>query len=432
MQSLNQLLKKISGAGDVATRGIRSLFVERQVYLRQQGKVHFFALTPRMQMTGVTLVAIALGWFTYSSFNMLLDNRAVELRNDRIRYLQSTYAQQIEELRQRYESAKQASSSGQEDLTRDLKALETRQNELADLLKNRQFSEDALDVLRRGLSDQKPDGAVNAEANKADSKRSEADFPGGMQVASNDPTMSLPSFQQPAQSVSNRMDRLTRRQSVMAAAIGDAAITEIRNIRRGIEKTKVVTTDMLLRQPASARNSQDGALFSLDAAPALDNPAASMGYARTNVAKLAHLETALTRVPLTSPLPNYEISSPFGNRTDPFTGRGSFHAGLDLVARYGAIIYAPAPGIISFAGWKSEYGRLIEIDHGNGFVTRYGHLSEIDVKAGQKVSLKTRIGHLGSTGRSTGAHLHYEVWYNGVVRNPANFLEAGRYVLAQK
>lgn len=115
--------------------------------------------------------------------------------------------------------------------------------------------------------------------------------------------------------------------------------------------------------------------------------------------------------------------SPFGNRIDPFTRRLSFHPGLDIVAPTGTPILAAAGGRVIFAGQKAGYGNAVEIDHGNGFVTRYGHASKIDVQVGQIVLPREPIAEVGSTGRSTGPHLHFEVIVQGVQVNPEDYLE---------
>jgi murein DD-endopeptidase MepM/ murein hydrolase activator NlpD len=116
------------------------------------------------------------------------------------------------------------------------------------------------------------------------------------------------------------------------------------------------------------------------------------------------------------------LGSPFGNRIDPFTQRLSFHPGLDIVAPTGTPILAAAGGRVTFAGPKAGYGNCVDIDHGNGFATRYGHASKIDVQVGQIVMVGDHIADVGSTGRSTGPHLHFEVIVGGTQVNPAAFL----------
>jgi len=116
------------------------------------------------------------------------------------------------------------------------------------------------------------------------------------------------------------------------------------------------------------------------------------------------------------------LSSPYGNRRDPFTGGADFHPGLDISADYGEPVHATADGVVSTAGQSGNYGNLIELDHGFGIVTRYGHLSRLGVRAGDTVHRGDVIGYVGSTGRSTSAHLHYEILLNGKLTNPMKLL----------
>jgi murein DD-endopeptidase MepM/ murein hydrolase activator NlpD len=147
--------------------------------------------------------------------------------------------------------------------------------------------------------------------------------------------------------------------------------------------------------------------------------------------QLGTLSGAVDRIPLSVPVAeeSFDRTSGFGPRIDPFTGRIAFHPGVDFAGPWGSAVHATAPGTVVFAGNKGGYGTMVEIDHGNGIHTRYGHLSALTVRAGMKVGRGTAIGRVGSTGRSTGPHVHYEVWYDDVVRNPSNFIEAGRHVL---
>jgi murein DD-endopeptidase MepM/ murein hydrolase activator NlpD len=116
------------------------------------------------------------------------------------------------------------------------------------------------------------------------------------------------------------------------------------------------------------------------------------------------------------------LSSPFGTRRDPFTGNSDFHPGLDISADYGIPVHAPADGVITAAGPNGNYGNLVVIDHGYGITTRYGHLSRFAAAAGDRVQRGDVIGYVGSTGRSTSSHLHYEILLNGQLTNPLKLL----------
>lgn len=116
------------------------------------------------------------------------------------------------------------------------------------------------------------------------------------------------------------------------------------------------------------------------------------------------------------------LTSRFGYRISPFTGKATMHAGLDIAAAPGSPVYAPADGVVSFAGYDQGYGKLVSIDHGYGVSTRFGHSSQIYVQVGQKVSKWDVIAAVGNTGRSTGPHLHYEVRINGTPVDPINFI----------
>ncbi len=149
---------------------------------------------------------------------------------------------------------------------------------------------------------------------------------------------------------------------------------------------------------------------------------------RINVsrAQVERLNRTLALVPYRKPvLGEVEFSSGFGVRSDPFLGRPAMHTGLDFRASMGDPVRATANGRIETAGWSGGYGRMIEINHGNGLSTRYGHLSEIKVKVGDVVKIGQIIGAVGSTGRSTGPHLHYETRIDGEAVDPQKFLRAG-------
>ncbi|MEO1046079.1 MAG: M23 family metallopeptidase [Pseudomonadota bacterium] len=147
------------------------------------------------------------------------------------------------------------------------------------------------------------------------------------------------------------------------------------------------------------------------------------------LARMDALERGLARIPSSEPADMNFISSGFGYRRDPFSGRAAMHNGLDFKGAYGQPIMAAARGRVIFSGWKGGYGRTVEIDHGNGLVTRYAHLSRLDTTVGSEVLEGAKIGAMGNSGRSTGTHLHFEVRMNGRAINPKPFLEAHNDVL---
>jgi len=138
-------------------------------------------------------------------------------------------------------------------------------------------------------------------------------------------------------------------------------------------------------------------------------------------------------LPLSTPLERYQVGSRFGPRRDPFNGRLALHTGLDFDAAYMTPVYATAPGIVTYAGYRGAYGKVVEIDHGNGIATLYGHMHRYTVSVGQRVEAHTQVGLLGSTGRASGPHIHYEVVVNGRPQDPEKFIELARFVpIAEK
>ncbi|WP_228062480.1 MULTISPECIES: M23 family metallopeptidase [Lysobacter] len=129
----------------------------------------------------------------------------------------------------------------------------------------------------------------------------------------------------------------------------------------------------------------------------------------------------MNAVPSREPIESY-ITSNFGHRADPFRGGRAFHKGIDFKANVGDPVMAVADGVVSFSGVRSGYGNTIEIDHGNGYVTRYAHNSRLSLKVGGLVRAGEEVAKAGSSGRSTGAHVHFEVWQNGQAVNPKKFL----------
>ncbi len=150
--------------------------------------------------------------------------------------------------------------------------------------------------------------------------------------------------------------------------------------------------------------------------------------------KLDQLQDGVIAIPSDKPVKtDVAFTSGFGVRSDPFHAGAAMHPGIDLAGAYGTPVYATADGTVLRAGWNSGgYGNLIEIDHGRGITTRFGHLSAILIHAGDRITRGQLIGRMGSTGRSTGNHLHYEVRIDGRAVNPIPFMKSTDYVLAMQ
>jgi murein DD-endopeptidase MepM/ murein hydrolase activator NlpD len=175
----------------------------------------------------------------------------------------------------------------------------------------------------------------------------------------------------------------------------------------------------------AAKSAVGGPLIPVDSSTIFESKVKDLDEALDT---LDHLKKEARRLPLANPAPGHVVTSPFGVRTDPIIGTAALHSGMDFRAAVGMDARVTAAGVVVKAGWNGGYGRMVEVDHGQGYATRYGHLSEILVKVGDKVNTGDVIGKTGSSGRSTGPHLHYEVRHNGEAVNPLRFLRAGKKI----
>ena len=208
------------------------------------------------------------------------------------------------------------------------------------------------------------------------------------------------------------------------------ALTRLADRRAAVAEAKLASLGVNPNMALSAmddRSAQGGPLLVL--ATSADG-SIDPRFARfaVSLARMDALERGVAGLPQVLPASLEYISSGFGYRADPFTGAGAFHPGLDFRGPLGAPIYAAARGIVSFVGQRSGYGNCVEIDHGNGLITRYAHMSGFRTVVGKPVQPGEVIGLIGSTGRSTGPHLHFEVRINDRPVNPRPFLEAVPHV----
>jgi murein DD-endopeptidase MepM/ murein hydrolase activator NlpD len=190
-----------------------------------------------------------------------------------------------------------------------------------------------------------------------------------------------------------------------------------------------VDLETLVARAATSEAGQGGPLEAMDETSPEEVALADPADPVTDIQRLTALQRLASTLPLASPLDQFRITSTFGKRQDPFTKGWAFHSGLDLGAAAGSKVLATAPGTVILAGRSGPYGNMVEIDHGMGVITRYGHLKSVAVNVGDQVVFRQKIGVIGSSGRSTSLHLHYEVRVDGEAYDPSRFLDAGRYLV---
>ena len=349
--------------------------------MRSQGQVRFIKVSSRVQMIGAAVVlALAAGW--------LVTMAGVSIWQ---------YTAQSQRLALLDREEKVATAESRVDAYR-----ENIDSVASDLDRRQQFIEQMVEGHMGELpAEALPTDADESEAAKTVRKVSAA-LPEAAQLA-----------------------RLEARQIAFVERLTRVADSRSAKAAEAIRKLGLNPQAMLAA--SSSQDGRGGPYFSLatNRDGSLDPRFRKLGV---SLARMEALERSLAGVPQVTPASRDFISSRFGYRADPFTGSPAFHSGLDFKGPTGAPIYAAAKGRVSFAGWKAGYGKTIEIDHGNGLMTRYAHMSRHNAVLGQSVAAGDRIGAIGSTGRSTGAHLHFEVRVNQRAVNPKPFLEAASNV----
>lgn len=238
----------------------------------------------------------------------------------------------------------------------------------------------------------------------------------------------------PSTSVADRADKLFSSVTLSLKGIEQEQIEHIRSLTENAEDRARNIHEILantgVRLPAKlAEASLDGDADAIGG-PYIEPESAtefetSISDLDVALDRLERVKSLALRLPFANPAPNRKITSSFGNRMDPFFGRLAMHAGIDFRQKTGSDVKATGAGIVIHAGTSGGYGIMVEIDHGNGITTRYGHLSKVLVKEGDTVEAGEIIALSGSTGRSTGPHLHYEVRRHGNAVDPMRFLNAG-------
>lgn len=426
-------------------RIISRFFKERQIYHRSDGVVHFISMSTKTQIALATVAGGALLWVAYASVNVVFKEQIIVAKERDARVMESTYARQAHKQQRAYDDVSSLNVIMQQEFDATMAEISGRHQTLRSMVERNAAIHDSLDTLARGLSQAgAPNGAKPTNGNRVmidvapaeatprqsrlsvlrreaikEASRDSADLPAGSAASG------------AIQKMEAAAADLYVEQMLLIASLEERASAKIDELRKVLASTGVPPEDILPSAKISNLVLAQGGPF-IDAANLSDSATSFFRHANRAALIIDELTTVgqvVNQIPLSSPLTvNRRFTSGFGVRRDPINGRNSNHFGIDFAAAWAAPVTATAAGVIKFAGTRAGYGRLVEIDHGNGFVTRYAHLHRISVKAGQKVSLHDKVGELGSSGRSTGPHVHYEILYKGKPKNPSRFIEAGRYV----
>lgn len=382
------MYNKLENSGFAAK--VANWFPDREFFMRSQGQVRFIKVSSRVQKLAAAGVVVALlVWAISMGVMSYLQYRA---QADRMSLLEE---------QARVATAEERIKAYGEDLDSVVEDLTKRQEFLEAM--NSALPED----IKAGAADSTNDTVTDSSTEAAETvKKVSAAFPQARALAELEARQLA------------YVERLTRFADMRAA--------------RAAQALRLLGLNPAAMMAGAEQQAMGGPLeiLATSANGDIDPRFERLGL---SLARMSALERGLDAVPQVTPtsLAMTSVSSGFGYRRDPFTGGGAMHAGLDFRGPIGAPIYAAADGVVSFVGRKSGYGNVVEIDHGNGLMTRYAHMSRFAAKVGTRIKAGSVIGAIGNTGRSTGPHLHFEVRINGRAVDPRPFLKAAPNVLKE-
>ncbi|HEY4265903.1 MAG TPA: peptidoglycan DD-metalloendopeptidase family protein [Micropepsaceae bacterium] len=467
-----------------AWRRISHTFPERQIYIRSDGRVQFLTFSSQMQAILACICVMFLSWVAFTSVNVLFKDRILVAKERHFQQMQASYESRIADLQLSYDELNSSLVVAQDRFQAIADSFEAKQQTLAAIIEHKKELQAslgigtplskaaALDVKptqspsiasgvggvfdpgRPNLSVIAPPPSIldaglqqNSIASKPIDRSATAIvshaperatfFRGAVlklgalfhrKISAND--SNHPVIKQ-ADAQSARIVRLGLGESTLLAEATQDVNKEVSRLSRALSITGINTKTLTSRVSAAGGGTESPIPFELSTDVTDDAFGAGIADAATAMGKLHDVVNALSAVPLIAPTELGSVSSSFGARVDPFNEQLAFHSGIDFSGPKGSDVHATAPGIVVFAGPKGDYGNTVEVDHGYGIRTRYGHLSKILAQVGNPVDRGAVVGRLGSTGRSTGPHVHYEVWYDDAVRDPGRFIKAGRDVLKE-
>jgi len=427
---------------------------EQRLFLKSDATTRFVRLRPLTQAISLAVGGLAVGWFLLASAILLMDFINAGSSRDQIQRQTGLFEQRLNDLSTDRDLRVAEAAGAQERFNLALSQVSAMQERLLVSETRLRELETGIDViqstLRRTIHERDEARAMIAEAKAARTEQAGAAPTEAERAQDVATTLALMAnaLTETAKDRDAEAARVTAEEAKTAAVALQKQQLESRNaiIFGKLEDALTISVEPLNKMFTSVGLNPDDLIatvrsgYSGQGGPLAPISFSSMGLSnspdepRIN-AILQDLDTlnlyriAAFKVPLGVPLQSrFRLTSDFGGRNDPINGSARMHEGQDLAGDYGTSIFATADGTVTYAGWEGGYGRLIKIRHIFGIETRYGHLSQIDVKVGQKISRGEKIGDMGNSGRSTGTHLHYEVRLSGKPVNPMTFIKAARDV----
>ena len=436
---------------------------DRELIMRTDGKVWFVKISKKIQIAGFILIIVASGWGIFSSFSFFVSGKVIEAKEmeilkTRIVYrgllseisnYQSKFTILTDDLEKNHESMLglvEKNANLQQNLsTAKSKLVSSKRRFKTELVSSkRQYETELVSSKRRQDEIAAIKGKLKAKLKDIEHrmrslnthnfklKGSLSSISGSLESAlteRNSALMLNERLNERTSELSKNLENLQNSEKNVIARLTLTTVDEIGVLEKFISRTGIQPKQLITGKKRNSTLGQGGPFLEVRQG---NEPGAflksSIDILGARLDRLSKLKRLVGVIPFSPPLEHFSISSHFGKRRDPINKRWAMHYGLDLTGFKKANVYATSPGKVVKSGHKGKYGKFIEIDHGGGFKTRYGHLYKTLVKRGQEVNFRQKIGLLGNSGRSTGSHLHYEVTHNGKQKNPWRFIKAGKYV----
>ena len=389
-------------------------FPERQIYLRTESDVKYFHLSTRAQASLAAAIGFIGLWCVLTIGNVIWGYNPFSSSSRDLKLQEANFERAMAEEKAKLQNTQLMLAQQQESFEKIARSFEEKHAAITQIVGS--------------------DAAItpDAQGNKAETAYASSEIIMSPQIRDPFPRVARHEFAGSETTSHSNVDRFLvnlgdSQDSVLKAAELNM-LDDIERKRAIIRATNTDLEDLLSSSnngkggPTPHEHHDHATLTSGEFLPRMETVKARLSETQS-------LDAALLAMPLGHPIDDESYAtSRYGMRSDPFTKRPTFHAGLDYGSFKNARIVSAADGVITMAGRNGGMGKMVEIDHGHGFKTRYGHLNRLNVKRGQKVTRGQLIGGMGSTGRSTSTHLHYEVYFQGRTVDPSRFVKAGQYV----